>query len=81
MLETKLAALRIDVSKETGEIMMFIETACGFRPVMGWPNVNGLCDFANKLLGVCSDINGRYNYITDKVQTDIDALLKNIDEC
>jgi hypothetical protein len=59
MVETKLAVLRIDVSKETGEIMLLIETACGFRPVIGWPNVNGLHDFANNLLGVCSNINSQ----------------------
>jgi len=54
MRETKLAAIRVDVSRETGEIMLMIETGCGFRPVIGWPDVNGMQDFAKTLLGICS---------------------------
>jgi hypothetical protein len=59
MMETKLAALQVEVSKETGEVMLFIETACGLRPVMGWPNLSGLQDFAENLLGFCYGINGK----------------------
>ncbi len=56
-METRLASLQIEVSKETGEVMLLIETACGLRPVMGWPNINGLQDFAETLLGICLHIN------------------------
>jgi len=58
-METKLAALQVEVSKETGEVMLSIETACGLRPVMGWPNLSGLQDFAENLLGFCYGINGQ----------------------
>lgn len=58
-METRLADLQVEVSKETGEVMLLIETACGLRPVMGWPNVNGFQDFAKTLLGICSNINGK----------------------
>jgi hypothetical protein len=34
-MEPKLAVMRVDMSRETDEIMLFVETACGFRPVMG----------------------------------------------
>ena len=51
--------MRVDVSKETGEIMLLVETVCGFRPVIGWPNVNEMQDFANTLLGICSHIGSR----------------------
>jgi hypothetical protein len=59
IMETKLAALRVEVSKETGEVMLFIETACGPRPVMGWPNLGSLRDFAENLLGICSNFKGK----------------------
>jgi hypothetical protein len=44
--ETKLAALRVDVSPETGGVMLLKNTECGPRPVMGWPDASGLEDFA-----------------------------------
>jgi hypothetical protein len=56
-METRLAVLKVEVSKETGEVMLLINTTCGLRPVMGWPDVDGLQDFAERLLGICSSIN------------------------
>jgi|GEM_PF-2821415 len=53
-MQTKLANLQVKVSKETGEVMLFIETACGFRPVMGWPDINRMEAFAMALLAICS---------------------------
>lgn len=54
-MEAKLAVFRVDVSRETGQVMLFIETGCGMRPVMGWPNLSVMGDFAKTLLGMCSD--------------------------
>lgn len=54
VMKTKLANMQVEVSKETGEVMLFIETACGLRPVIGWPNIIGMEDFALALLGICS---------------------------
>ena len=56
-METRLAIFRVDVSKQTGEVMLFIETGCSMRPVMAWPNASGLHDFAETLLGICLHIN------------------------
>jgi hypothetical protein len=53
-METKLAIFRVDVSQETGEVTLLIETGCGIRPVMGWPNIGSMEDFAKVLLGICS---------------------------
>ena len=50
----KLAVFRVDVSEEMGQAKLLIETGCGMRPVMGWPNINGMADFARALLGICS---------------------------
>jgi hypothetical protein len=49
MMETKLACMQVELSKETGEAMLLIESACGLRPVMGWPDIDGLEDFAMAL--------------------------------
>ena len=78
MVETKLAEIRIDISKDTGEIMLFIETGCGFRPVMGWPDVRCLHSFADNLLGICSDINNKVQRETDNVLGDT-GILQDID--
>ncbi len=53
-MEVKLSAMRVDVSRETGEVRLFMDTACGFRPVISWPGKNGMEDFAMALLGICS---------------------------
>lgn len=53
-METKFACMQVEVSEETGNVMLLIETTCGLRPVMGWPNMNGMEDFALSLLGICS---------------------------
>jgi hypothetical protein len=60
-METKLACLQIEVSKETGEVMLLIQTTCGLRPVMGWPDINGLENFAVALLGICSEVGKKNN--------------------
>jgi len=52
-METKLVVMRVDVSRKTGEVVLLMENACGFRPVMGWPNKKGMEDFAWNLLGIC----------------------------
>ena len=37
--------------------MLLIETECGFRPVMGWPDTSSLNNFAEMLIGICVRIN------------------------
>jgi len=39
--------------------MLLINTECGLRPVMCWPDVNNLQDFARTLLGICGEIQGK----------------------
>ncbi len=34
--------------------MLLIETGCGMRPVMGWPDIDSLEDFAKVLLAICA---------------------------
>ncbi len=47
---------RIDVSRETGEVLLLMEAKCGFKYVLGWHNAEGLKEFAQMLLGVCGNI-------------------------
>lgn len=53
--------MQVEVSEETGEVMLLIETACGLRRVMGWPNLNGMQDFAMALLRICSQVGEENN--------------------
>ena len=46
---------RLDVSRETGAVTLWMatkETACGFRPVIGWPSMDGAKEFAEMLLDI-----------------------------
>jgi len=50
-----MTKFRVDVSRETGEVTLWMattETACGFSPILGWPNIDGVKEFGGKLLGV-----------------------------
>ncbi|MFC1985753.1 hypothetical protein ACFLWC_02020 [Chloroflexota bacterium] len=41
---------RIDVSRETGAIMLLTEAPCGFNPTIGWSHLEGVKEFAEMLL-------------------------------
>jgi hypothetical protein len=46
---------RLDVSRETGEATLWMEaeeTACGYKPVLAWPSMDGVRDFALMLLEI-----------------------------
>ena len=46
---------RLDVSQETGEATLWMETpetACGYKPVLAWPSMDGVREFACMLLEI-----------------------------
>lgn len=46
---------RLDVSQETGEATLWMETeetACGYKPILAWPNMESVRDFALMLLDI-----------------------------
>jgi hypothetical protein len=48
---------RLDVSRKTGEAMLWMgtdETACGYKPVLAWPSMEGVREFAHMLLEIYS---------------------------
>jgi len=40
----------MDVSRETGAIMLWMEAPCGFKPIIGWAYLEGVREFAGMLL-------------------------------
>lgn len=65
-----MARFRVDNSRETGEIMLLIETQCGFRPVTGWPDTGSFREFAKMLIGICAQIdekNDEVGEISDRL--------------
>ena len=53
-----MTLFRIDVSRKTGEVMLWMETGRGCRPIIGWPSMGGLREFAEMLLDVYSHRKG-----------------------
>jgi hypothetical protein len=50
-----MAEFRLDVSKETGAATLWMatdETGCGFKPILAWPSMEGVRDFALMLLEI-----------------------------
>jgi len=50
-----MTQFRLDVSRETGAATLWMaaeETACGFKPILAWPNMEGVRNFALTLLGI-----------------------------
>jgi hypothetical protein len=61
---------RLDVSQVTGEATLWMEsgeTACGYKPILAWPSMDGVREFAWMLLEIDrtrrdkgrNDFNGR----------------------
>ena len=49
---------KLDISRETGVVTLWMateETPCGFRPVIGWPSMDGTREFAEMLLDIYYD--------------------------
>ena len=50
-----MTQFRLDVSRETGTATLWMateETACGYKPVLAWPSMEGVRDFALMLLDI-----------------------------
>jgi hypothetical protein len=45
-----MTLFRIDVSRETGAVMVRMEAPCGFKPIIGWAHLEGVKEFAEMLL-------------------------------
>ena len=45
-----MTVFRIDVCRKSGEVMLWMESPCGLKPVIGWQGLNGVREFAEMLL-------------------------------
>ena len=45
-----MTLFRMDVSRETGGVMLWMEAPCGFKPVIGWTHLDGVKEFTEMLL-------------------------------
>jgi len=66
---------RLDVARETGAVTLWMatgETACGFKPVMGWPGIDGMKEFAEMLLNIYH----RRNRERDRVEQVSESILR-----
>lgn len=45
-----MTLFRIDVSRETGAVMLWMQAPCGFKPIIGWAHLDGVKEFAEMLL-------------------------------
>lgn len=49
-----MTRFRLDVCQQTGTttLWMATDTPCGFRMVLGWPDIDGVKEFAEMLLAI-----------------------------
>ena len=72
-----MAQFRMDVSRETGAVMLYMKSACGFRPRVGWSSMNGVREFADMLLGVYPSRNEKMNRVREVSDNIIKQVLGN----
>jgi hypothetical protein len=55
LMEVPMTNFRLDVSRETGTATLWMatnDTACGYKPVLAWPSMDGVKEFAQMLLEI-----------------------------
>ena len=67
-----MTLFRIDVSRETGSVMLWMEAPCGFKPIIGWAHLEGVKEFAEML----SDFHNSRKEEKDRIKEVSDILLR-----
>lgn len=68
---------RLDVSRKTGVTTLWMSTdqsPCGYTPLIGWSNINGLREFAEMLL----DMYGHNLRQTEKIRQTSNNILDQV---
>jgi hypothetical protein len=50
-----MTKFRLDVSRKTGEATLWMETeetACGYKPILAWPSMDGVREFARMMMEI-----------------------------
>ena len=63
---------RLDVSRETGAVMLWVEAPCGFKPIIGWAHLDGVKEFGEMIL----DFYNSRKEERDEVERVSDSLLR-----
>ena len=66
-----MTVFRIDVHRKSGEVRLWVKAPCGFGPIMGWADVEGVKEFAKMLLDFYSSRKEK-----DKIKRVSDSLLQ-----
>jgi len=59
---------RLDVSRETGAATLWMETeetVCSFKPILAWPSMEGVTDFALMLLEIAHRRGGEAEFASN----------------
>ena len=67
-----MAIYQIDVCRKSGAVMLWMETPCGPRPIIGWAHLDGVKEFAEMLL----DFYNSRKKENDKIEKVSDNLLR-----
>jgi hypothetical protein len=68
----KMTVFRIDVHRKSGEVMLWMETPCGPKPIIGWADLQGVREFSGMLL----DFYEARMEEKDKIKETSDSLLR-----
>ena len=61
-----MTVFRMDVSRKSGRVVLWMETPWGLNPIVEWADVDGVREFAEMLLGFHDSITaGRNNRIEE----------------
>ena len=50
-----MPSFRFDVNRDSGGVMLWMETPHGLNPIIGWADLEGVKEFAMMLLGFYGD--------------------------
>ena len=67
-----MTVFRIDVHRKSGVVMLWMKTPCGFKPIIGWADLEGVKEMAETLL----DFYNRRKEEEDEVREISDKLLR-----
>lgn len=65
-----MTVFQIDISRELGAVMLWMETPCGLRPIIGWADIEGVREFAEMLLDFYNgrkEENGNIKWVADNL--------------
>ena len=71
-----MTRFKVEVDRRTGKVLLWMECSCGcgFVPVLGWDDLDGMEEFAHMLLDLCHKIRSERN--RERIREISDRLLR-----